>query len=235
MNTSNSSISEHQEIWELLPWLVNGRLSEGESRRVEAHLRLCDACRDEYAAQRQIYQLIAADTAVEQMPMAGLNKLRQRIEAAAPAADPQSESFSLATGQNEGRSAPDRHWYLRRGAAAAAVLALSVALGIPAAIHLQKQRHGEPSPYYTVTAPMAQHPGAVIRAVFAPTVTLSELQGLLDDAHLRIVAGPTEAGVYSLAMTAPQSIDWSLGQLRGHASVRFAEALGPAPPPAPAP
>jgi hypothetical protein len=82
---------------------------------------------------------------------------------------------------------------------------------------------------------MVQHPGAVIRAVFAPTVTLSELQGLLDDAHLRIVAGPTEAGVYSLAMTAPQSIDWSLRQLRGHASVRFAEALGPAPPPAPPP
>jgi hypothetical protein len=238
MNAPNSSISEHQDIWELLPWLVNGRLSEPDCRRVEAHLRLCGGCREEYAAQRQIYEVIAADTAVEQMPMAGLNKLRQRIATAAPAAaasDPLSERVPPATGQNEGRTAPDRHRQVRRGAVAAAVLALSLALGIPAAIHVQTQRHGEPSPYYTVTAPMVQHPGAVIRAVFAPTVTLSELQGLLDDAHLRIVAGPTEAGVYSLAMTAPQSIDWSLRQLRGHASVRFAEALGPAPPPAPPP
>ncbi|HEV7612621.1 MAG TPA: zf-HC2 domain-containing protein [Steroidobacteraceae bacterium] len=226
MNTPNSSsIAEHQDIWELLPWLVNGRLSEADCRRVEAHLRLCSTCRGEYAAQREIYQVIAADTAVEQMPMAGLNKLRQRIETGAP----------TAAARLSDRSSPAIGRRFRRGAAAAAVLALSLALGIPAAIHMQTQRHGETSPYYTVTAPMVQHPGAVIRAVFAPTVTLSELQGLLDNAHLRIVAGPTEAGVYSLAMTGPQAIDWSLHRLREHGTVRFAEALGPAPPPAPPP
>ena len=77
--------------------------------------------------------------------------------------------------------------------------------------------------------------GAVIRAVFAPTVTLSELQSLLDDAHLRIVSGPTEAGVYSLAMSGPQSIDWSLRKLRGHDTVRFAESIGPGSGPVPPP
>jgi hypothetical protein len=50
---------------------------------------------------------------------------------------------------------------------------------------------------------------------------------------LKIVSGPTEAGVYSLAMSGPQSIDWSLRRLRGHDTVRFAEALGPAPVPPP--
>jgi hypothetical protein len=66
-------------------------------------------------------------------------------------------------------------------------------------------------------------------------VTLSELQSLLDDAHLRIVSGPTEAGVYSLAMSGPQSIDWSLHELRGHDTVRFAESIGPVSGPAPSP
>ena len=41
----------------------------------------------------------------------------------------------------------------------------------------------------------------MIRAVFSPTITLVELQTILDEAQLRIVSGPTEAGVYSLAST----------------------------------
>ena len=44
--------------------------------------------------------------------------------------------------------------------------------------------------YYTVTNSPPARADAVIRAVFSPTVTLSELQSLLDDARLRIVSGP---------------------------------------------
>jgi hypothetical protein len=77
--------------------------------------------------------------------------------------------------------------------------------------------------YYTVTTP-AHHPsGEVIRAVFAPTVTLVELNAILDESQLRIVSGPTEAGVYSLASTGPRPVADALAILRRHASVRFAE------------
>jgi hypothetical protein len=227
MTTANPSTAEHQDIWGMLPWLVNGRLSESDCRRAEAHLRLCGACRDEFAAQRQIYQVIAADCAVEQMPMAGLNKLRQRIEKAETAGTHDSPSDGAPPGPPL-RARTTTGWQFRKGLIAASVLAISLALGIPAAIHWQTQRHGETAAYYTVTTATSQHDGAVIRAVFAPTVTLSELQKLLDDAHLRIVSGPTEAGVYSLAETAPQPTDWSLRRLRGHDTVRFAEAIGPA-------
>jgi hypothetical protein len=55
-------------------------------------------------------------------------------------------------------------------------------------------------------------------------MTLSELQTLLSDAQLRIVAGPTEAGVYSLAPTATLATASSLEILRRHAGVRFAES-----------
>ena len=227
MTTANPSTAEHQDIWDLLPWLVNGRLSEPDCRRAEAHLRLCTACRDELAAQRQIHQVIAADTAVAQMPMAGLNKLRQRIEKAETAGTHHSPSDPAAPGPPL-RARPTTGWQLRTGMIAASVVAISLALGISAAIRWQTERHGEAAAYYTVTTATAQHDGAVIRAVFAPTVTLSGLQKLLDDAHLRIVSGPTEAGVYSLAETAPQPTDWSLRRLRGHDTVRFAEAIGPA-------
>src|ERR1700681_4920088 len=129
MNTPNPSTAEHREIWELLPWLVNGRLSESDCRRAEAHLRLCSACRDEHAAQRQICQVIASDTAVEQMPMAGLNKLRQRIEKTKSAGSPSDRAAPAPPG----RAKPATGWQLRSGAVAASVLAIAVALGIPAA------------------------------------------------------------------------------------------------------
>lgn len=226
MNNSQPPTADHRDIWELLPWHVNGRLSEPDCRRVEAHLRVCGACREECAVQRQIYQVIAADTAVEQMPMAGLNKLRQRIErsAVAVAADSPPQQTRPAAGRRR-----------RTAAIAASLVAATAAVSIPATLHWQAQRHVGPPAYYTVTAAAAPQAGAVIRAVFAPTVTLSELQGLLDDAHLRIVSGPTEAGVYSLAMSGPQSIDWSLRELRGHDTVRFAESIGPVPGPATSP
>jgi anti-sigma factor RsiW len=221
MNSPIPPTAEHREVWELLPWHINGRLSEPDRRRVEAHLHACDACRVECAAQQQIYQVIAADTAIEQMPMAGLNKLRQRIE--------RTEIASPTDAVPE-RTRPVTRWRPRAAAIAASAAAVAVAVSIPAALHWQAHREAV---YYTVTAAAAPQGSAVIRAVFAPTVTLSELQSVLDDAHLKIVSGPTEAGVYSLAMSGPQSIDWSLRTLRGHGTVRFAEPIGLAavPPP----
>jgi hypothetical protein len=231
MNSANPPSAEHQDIWELLPWFVNESLSEPDRVRVEAHLLLCGACRNEHAAQRQIYQVIAADSAVEQMPTAGLNKLRRSIR----------EGGSTGAAQKPSDRPPPPSlnssvWRPRAGAIAASVLAAAAAFVISAAVHWnQTRRQGEAAPYYTVTAAAPQHAGAVIRAVFTPTLTLSELQVLLEDAHLSIVAGPTEAGVYSLEVSGPQSIDWSLRQLRGHDTVRFAEAIGSAPVGAPPP
>lgn len=221
MNSPIPTSAEHREVWELLPWHVNGRLSEPDRRRVEAHLHACDTCRDECAAQQQIYEVIVTDTAIEQMPMAGLNKLRQRIE---------KTEIAAPTDAAPERTHPATRRRPRAAAIAASVAAVAVAVSIPAALHWQAHRAAA---YYTVTAAAAPQGGAVIRAVFAPTLTLSELQSVLDDAHLKIVSGPTEAGVYSLAMSGPQSIDWSLRTLRGHDTVRFAESIGLAavPPP----
>ena len=69
--------------------------------------------------------------------------------------------------------------------------------------------------------------GAVIRAVFSPAITLAELQAILGEAQLKIVAGPTEAGVYSLAASSSRPAGISLTLLRQHAAVRFAEITQP--------
>jgi hypothetical protein len=103
-----------------------------------------------------------------------------------------------------------------------------VVFGVPAARYWQGAAgHPEAARYFTVTAPAERHPRAVIRAVFSDSTTLADLHRMLADAHLRIVDGPTEAGVYSLAMSGAQSTDWSLQRLRSHDTVRFAEVITP--------
>jgi len=215
MNTPTRLNSSHQEVLELLPWFVNGTLGGSDLARVEAHLQECGACREEEALQRRVCAALAADSPVQQLPAASLNRLRQRI---------------------------DRHERVPRvprrrplaAAVAATVLIAGLVVGVPSAYYWQRQvRAGDAASYFTVTSAAPQHPQAVIRAVFAPMVTLRDLQGLLDDARLRIVAGPTEAGVYSLAMNGAESTAWSLQRLRAHAGVRFAEAITPEPAPPP--
>ena len=222
MNRIENTAAEHQEIGELLPWFVNGRLSEADHQRVDAHLRVCEACSDELAAQRRIYGVMSVDAGVERMPTAGLKRLRLRIESldeAGPApAAPDEVARSDAPAASSSRQ--------RRGAIAASI-AMTAVGALAALLWNQHERRIAPA-YYTVTTTAPQPANTAIRAVFAPTATLSELQELLDDAHLKIVSGPTEAGVYSLAMSGSPSADWSLRRLRGHDVVRFAESVVPA-------
>ncbi|HMA00628.1 MAG TPA: zf-HC2 domain-containing protein [Steroidobacteraceae bacterium] len=222
------NIVEHEQIEPLLPWFVNGRLAEAERQRIDAHLRVCETCRDELAAQRRIHAVMSVDAGVERMPTAGLARLRRRIEnldEAGPgpaAADGAPSDEAARSGAPAGSS-----WRQRHGAIAASV-AMAAVGALAALLWSQHERRLAPASYYTVTTTAPQPADTAIRAVFAPTVTLSELQQVLDDAHLKIISGPTEAGVYSLAIAGSPSVDWSLQRLRGHAVVRFAEPVIPA-------
>jgi hypothetical protein len=68
----------------------------------------------------------------------------------------------------------------------------------------------------------------MIRAVFVPEVTVEGVQTLLAGAGLQIVAGPSEAGVFSLAprpSDQPVSRQAALASLRSNPQVRFAEPI----------
>jgi hypothetical protein len=113
----------------------------------------------------------------------------------------------------------------RQRAIAASIAVLFLAIGLVSAGGWYRFRaHGLASNYHTVTTSAPRAPGEVIRAVFSPTIQLAELQAILGEAQLRIVSGPTEAGVYSLASNTDRPVNSSLALLRGHAAVRFAES-----------
>jgi anti-sigma factor RsiW len=209
--------AEHHEVFALLPWYVNSTLEEADRERVEAHLDNCTICREDLAAQQRICEAIEAQPALDYMPVASLKRLQARLDAqgeSAPAPAPPQEQATNRT-----------PW---RGLMAASIAAMAVAVALFAADRWVLEARLQPS-YRTVTSSVPRPQGEVIRAVFSPTITLVELQTILDEAQLRIVSGPTEAGVYSLASNSTLTVHASLALLRQHSTVRFAEGTVPEP------
>jgi hypothetical protein len=214
---------EHEEISALLPWYVNGTIAEFDRRRVELHLRACSTCREDLEQERRVYQQMAAEIGVEYMPRPSLKRLQAKLDSLdAPTlpADPPVERSNRRT---------------VRGLLAASIAGIAIVLSLSAINRWMPFRPTLQPDYYTVTTTAARPSDEVIRAVFSPTVTLIELQGILDEAQLRIISGPTEAGVYSLAATTTRPVDSSLAMLRRHPTVRFAESTRTVPVPGPAP
>jgi hypothetical protein len=226
LDCRSSAAFGRQEISALLPWYVNGTISEQDRQRVDAHLILCASCRDDLARERLICRTMTVETAVEHMPAASLKRLQARLDgvtAATADAVPQAD----APTQGSAAQIPRRSAAWQAAMAASIVVAV-VALSLLAADRwLQFRARTSALSYYTVTTSAARAPGEVIRAVFSPTITLAELQALLDETQLRIVSGPTEAGVYSLAAKSGRPVGSSLALLRANSNVRFAESIQP--------
>jgi hypothetical protein len=218
--TENSA--EHHEVSALIPWYINHTLEEGRRQHVDDHFKRCLPCRDDLAVQLRIYEGIHAQPALDYVPVASLKRLQARLDALPTETTQQRVPARLEEQRHNG--APWRGWM------AASLAAVAIAVGV-----LGADRWAEfealllPPNYRTVTLARPRPQGEVIRAVFAPTITLVELQTILDEAQLKIVSGPTEAGVYSLASNSTLAVRSSLARLRQHSTVRFAEATLPEP------
>jgi hypothetical protein len=220
-NPQSSDAREHQMISSLIPWYVNGSIGEHERQRLDAHLPRCAHCRDDLAQERRVFEGMNAQITVEYMPAASLKRLQALLDGvgAAPAA--------VAPADAAAPEKPDRRSMPWQGLMAASVAVMALALSVLAADRWMQSRGRAAPDYYTVTSSTARAPEGVIRAVFSPTVTLVELQAMLDEAGLRIISGPTEAGVYSLAANSRRPVNSSLALLRANAKVRFAEGTQP--------
>lgn len=206
----------HRHAWDLIPWYINGSLDEAGRGGLQRHLEECADCRAELTAQRAILHAMQTRPLVENMPHGSLQKLWARIDAEPAPAAPRK----IARGAGPSRLA---------GWLTAAVVVQALLLGALSVALLKSPRDGAgAAPFRTVSTP-APAPGVPgIRAVFAPDMTLGELQALLERAHLHIVNGPSPEGVYTLATaTAHEDAKQALLVLRAHPAARFAEPIGP--------
>ncbi len=59
---------EHEEVFGLFPWYLNGTIAEPERQKVDEHVRICAACRDQLARERDIYRAMSAESSLEFIP-----------------------------------------------------------------------------------------------------------------------------------------------------------------------
>ena len=208
---ATESLMNHKHAWDLIPWYVNGTVSDSKRDGLVFHLEQCSQCRDEVETQRALMQ------GMKTAPAGG--KHAARLAAETDAAH-RCRSRAAAPGRSR---APARtlRWLT------AAVVLQALMLGVLATLLLRSPRGEVPALYQTVSSPAPAADAASVRAVFSPDMTLGELQALLERAHLRIVNGPSPDGVYTLATSSvgddPRQ---ALLTLRAHPAARFAEPIG---------
>ncbi len=225
MNPAPRGSDGHDETARLLPWFVNGTLEAADARAVEAHLEGCACCRDDAIALEQVRTLLRSPDAVEHAPHSGLRKLMQRIDAQSALPGPDAgERAAMPPGlpASRPRFGSPLRWL------AAAVVLQSVALVVVGTAALRGQDR-EDAAYRTLTSAPAPVHGAALRVVFASSMTLGELQALLQAHRLAVRAGPSAAGLFTLATPDAQAgeAEAVLARLRADPRVRFAEPLGP--------
>lgn len=196
----------HRTTEALLPWLLNGTLTESERSAVEQHLQACAQCREELARQRGLMNLYAAAGA-------GASSL--------DADDAYAKLQSRLVEQPRPRTrAPLAWWRLGFGVQTAVVLLLGAALF---AQMLPRWFGGADAPYRGLGS--AQQFGGDALVMFDPAVSEARVRRALQQAGARIVDGPTAAGAYVVRFDGPLST--GLTSLRGDVAVVRVEPLGP--------
>jgi anti-sigma factor RsiW len=213
----------HDDAWHALPFFINGTLRGPTRTAVEAHLAQCAECRSELAGQSQVRDAILREDVRQENAQVSFDQLWDRIV----------EDEAVADGRAGKLTAPNSAGVLRAPASGvmkwlvAAVVVEGIGLATLGAMTWSNSQNLSAAPSYrTLSTPAAAPSDARIRAVFSPQLRLGELQALLSTSRLNVVGGPTEAGVYTLALEDLNgSVDAALTSLRDNASVRFAEPI----------
>lgn len=216
MNTA--PVSRHEEVWLLLPWLANGRLTAAQRAQVEAHLRECAECTHEAATQRHMATLLTGPERVTYAPGPSFRKLMERIDA-----------------QERAPDAPPLRAVRRRGAASwrppglawAATFALAVGLGLVSATAYRWTQ-----PLYATYTADTRAPLEVLHIAFERTLPVGDVAEALRTAGARVVEGPDSHGIFGVApLTAPQGtvagpqMRTLAARLRADPRVRWVEPL----------
>lgn len=183
---------------ELLPWYVNGTLSEDEAAMVRRYVQDNEPAAADIEVLRHVRDAVKA----EQYGAPGELGLR-RLKAA----------IREESGRAAGGGAPGRWW---RPAMAAALVLIVVQAGLL----VDAWRGGD---VYQPAGVATER--AVIQLRFDPGATEAGIRELLDELDIEIVAGPSSVGVYRVA---PVDRDGDPGRLvarlrEAEHIVRFAE------------
>lgn len=214
----------HQRAWELIPLAINRTAPAHELGFVEAHVRECADCRDEYAFQLRLHAGMQADARGLDDAAPALQRLFDRID------EEDLVAHSPRVADRPRRAPPRRPRSRQVRLLGAAVVAQAFALALLGASLLDRPSTPVPAAEGTYeTLSTTSRPGvATIRLVPAPTLSLGDLQALLAANGLRVVGVNMDGTIYSLApLSTAATADQSdiLLRLRARPDVLLAEPV----------
>jgi hypothetical protein len=219
----------HARCWNAIPWLVNGTLSADEATGVEQHLAECAECAAELAAHRGLQAQFRDSDPVSIAPQSAWQKMAERLD---------HEDEALVRGHFRSRPTVARAWPLAVAGQALVIVGLTTVMWLQASSPELVASRGDPkmqARYETLTSPSAATTAAAprdsVRVVFRRDVTLTDVNLLLRELPAQIIAGPTEADVYTVGLISAGAGDNGnadqaarlLKRLRADARVVFAE------------
>lgn len=74
-NIKDTSNSEHQKVWHLLPWYINHSLDPAEHEYVKSHVKTCTACRIELNQQQHLYEKMQQSNHLQQVSQVSFTQL----------------------------------------------------------------------------------------------------------------------------------------------------------------
>jgi len=202
MDMNSMPNDTHDYCWKMLPWFVTGRLSKEDSQRIERHLEACAACRAELAEQRELCMHVRRSEPVTLAPHASLQKMLARLD------DEESTELGIEMPAEVAVdvTATKQHKPVGYRWLAVAAAAQTVAIGLLLALLWQQTSEVMTAPRFATLSSSSVIPadGTLLRVVFKPETSADDVKALLLSLDAQVIAGPTEAGVYTLRL--PRSL-----------------------------
>jgi hypothetical protein len=186
---------EPQDVEELLPWYVTGRVSREEARGIEAALKTMPDLAGKLAqAQREREGVARAAEAIEPAPPETLQRLLQQVET--------TRQLRMSPVERAGKSrlknALGLNWIWQAALAIAciAIVALTIRLYNPAV-----------APSDLEAGINDASAGTPLSVTFRPTAAAGQIGSLLTQLNATMTGGPTADGAYVVRVPATQPDD----------------------------
>jgi hypothetical protein len=231
----NHPSDDHEAVFPLLAGYQQGALTPEDHAMAQGHLSNCPICQEELLHIQSLGAAFEALPARSWQPSAGhFERLMAMVD--------EHESQQLAR-SSQTQANPKRSLFSALSACFSEtpitmrwIFGLETAVLATLALVLVIPRLPEPTNdgqmFETLTSapkPLEGTPGQRLHVVFAGDITETEIRGLLQAVHGKLVSGPSTIGVYAVELDSADTGEEALGQaiktLRANTKVRLVEPI----------
>jgi len=220
-NNGISTPSEHQQVWDLLPWYINNTLDPVEQASVRYHVKSCITCRIELNQQQQLVEKMQKIDLLEQVSQVSFAQLKMKIEE-----QPNLCTFAKHREPKKDAKFPSRQFlsFVQYTALAASLLLLSLPFMLGSLVDTTDLR----SDYRTLAnSVVGEERTNMLRIVFSDQSDPEQINVILSVISARIVKGPADNGVYLVQVgdqhTTLQDVKNAIAYLHNDTRIIFAE------------